>query len=339
MATAIKIPPSKIFEVNHSAMPLNAYSDVYVETNNYDVGTGDVTTPITFTFNDFSPSGVLQSKGEEQDNGMWLYDGVEFEEYTSGVLRRLSAAVKLTLSRKTKFDLAYAEEGDLPRITSHKLLRVTTYYATMGEMAGKPYTVRTLNDIGAVIISGNDVTINYSIDESNTNGDYGGIRYVLNETISLYGDYFIEGAKVNQSYSLGATKPKNILKLPTNELVQTKNLYGRSSTPTIYSEKLLKEVYERYKGGKETATLLCGVDKYYDLESQTIIIDPEAESEEIPPLFKKYDIVVPFIKSNNGEIPLSKNADGTAKTFQIIGVNIKYNGVLKQEIVIQEYAT
>jgi hypothetical protein len=339
MSTIIKIPPSKIFEINHSVVPLNAYENVAVETNNYDIGTGEITPSMTFVFNDFSTSGGLESRGEEQDNGLWLYNGVEFEEYISGALRNLFASVKFTLSQKTKFDLAYAEEGDLPRITSHKLLRVTTYYATTGEMAGKPYTVRTLNDIGAVIISGNDVTINYFVDESNTNGDYGGRRLVLNETISLYGDYFIEGAKVNQSYSLGATKPKNILKLPTNELVQTKNLYGRSSTPTIYSEKLLKEVYERYKGGKETATLLCGVDKYYDLESQTIIIDPEAESEEIPPLFKKYDIVVPFIKSNNGEIPLSKNADGSAKTFQVLGVNIKYNGVLKQEIVIQEYAT
>lgn len=69
------------------------------------------------------------------------------------------------------------------------------------------------------------------------------------------------------------------------------------------------------------------------------MVDADNEDESVPPLLKKYDLVVPYIYTSKGEVPLSTDKDGNAKQFQIIGVNFSYRGIARQEIVIQEYAT
>ena len=194
--------------------------------------------------------------------------------------------------------------------------------------------------------------VNYSFDNSNDNI---GVTFTISSVINRNGVNFyatnckfsIEGVYIKQledeKITVGNQQNQSTnLNLPTNTLIQRKNLYGIKLGTTDrredYSYKLINEVYSRYKNGKETATLLCEVGKYYDLEGN-LVVDAESEDETISPLLKKYDIVIPYVMTANGEKPLSVDADGFAKQFEIIGVNISYNGIARQEIIIQEFST
>jgi hypothetical protein len=110
--------------------------------------------------------------------------------------------------------------------------------------------------------------------------------------------------------------PEGVWKNPENELISLQNTVSSSSAKQQLTSDNLHYVMRSYGDGKEVYTLKCSV-----------MDEP----------FAKYDIVEPYIFTSKGEVPLSTKEDGTAKQFEVIGVDISYSGVVWQEITIQEY--
>lgn len=353
---AIKISPSQIFGITHTAVPLNSYGNVSVDERNYVVEVDNVSESKTLTFYEkqveVSENGTTTTRivsvidKDENDNdfvdknqGITFTDDLWIESVNRG--RGVISFIPLNITQKTKIDSEVYSDSSI-EITNHSLRRETRIFEAIvsGDtiISGEEYTVVSFDRPFRAQNTSNSrtITVNYSAHILQTNEAYPNkAKYILSETISIEGQCIKETEPTVAKYDEEAIV-NNILKLPTNELVQGGNYYGYISTN--YSDKFIAEVYDRYKNGKETATLLCLVGKYYDLEGN-LVVDADNEDESIPPLLKKYDLVVPYIHTSNGEVPLSTDKDGNAKQFQIIGVNFSYRGIARQEIVIQEYAT
>lgn len=328
---AIKISPSNIFDINHSPIPLNTYENITIDEQNYLLKVGDVTNPISLVFYEMDAQGNLTDVANTANKEI-VFTANEFTE-NSVIINSLRADITVEVVQKTHL---WVDANNY--ITSHSFRRETTYYDTATKQTytevlfEKPF-------LNATIVTDEQITFKYFVRVKRKSSDT--TTYIIREIISFEGQYYEKADNTTAVYDDSITAAKNILKLPSNELVQGDNVYGLSIdavNAVNYSDKFVAEVFDRYKNGKETATLLCSVGKYYDLEGN-LVVDAESADSTIPPLLKKYDIVVPYIMTANGEEPLSSDASGNAKQFQVIGVNISYNGVLRQEIVIQEYAT
>lgn len=109
-----------------------------------------------------------------------------------------------------------------------------------------------------------------------------------------------------------------------NELVQTTNV------PKI--ENMYKNIIDKWKNGKQTATLTCPITDYYD-ENGNKIIDINVSGKM---LFKEGDIVIPYIYTNDGDKPMSYNKDFTPKQFKIVGTSISKRQGCMQELTLLE---
>ena len=160
-----------------------------------------------------------------------------------------------------------------------------------------------------------------------------GNQYVTSLVLSVSGDY-IDGETKIQKYSVDESS-NNKISLANNELIQRGCTYTVStSSKPLYVPRMLSQVVSKHKNGKEVYTIKCSVGNYYDTSGK-LTISPE--KDDYPAIFNKYDIVEPYVFGYKGEVPLSTNADGTAKKFEVIGVDFTYNGVPWQELTIQEY--
>lgn len=98
------------------------------------------------------------------------------------------------------------------------------------------------------------------------------------------------------------------------------------------SEYLAKNILNEYEKGKETATLLCDISDYYN-ESGEKVIDIKTNKMS----FRLHDEVIPYVFGANGQDqPMSKNQNGTAKVFEVVGSNIIYDGAVWQELTLLE---
>lgn len=343
---AIKISPSQIFGITHTAVPLNSYGNVAVDEKNYVVEVDNVSESKTFTFyekqvntSEDGTTKITIKNVVTNNKGATFYDDPWTEISKTG--RAVTAIIPLNITQKTKLDTNVADENYI-EITSHSLRREMRIFDAVvsGDtiIDGEEYTIVSYDRPFNARNTSNARTIevDYRAHILQTSVSYPNkAKYILSETISIEGQCIKETETTVAQYDKEAIV-NNILKLPTNEFVQGGNYYTRSNNN--YSDKFIAEVYDRYKNGKETATLLCLVGKYYDLGGN-LVVDADNEDESIPPLLKKYDLVVPYIHTLNGDVPLSTDKYGYAKQFQIIGVNFSYRGIARQEIVIQEYAT
>lgn len=353
---AIKISPSQIFGITHTAVPLNSYGNVSVDERNYVVEVDNVSESKTLTFYEkqveVSEDGTSTTKivsvidKDENDNDfvdknqgitIYTYPAIDPQKTALNVI----ATVPLNIVQITKIDTVDANE-DVIGITSHAIRKETKYFDGIVSngvvVTGEEYTEVTFVKPFYAQRDGSNyrtIKVNYSarIMEESLEAPTK-VKYILSDTISIEGQCIKETETTVAQYDEEAIV-NNTLKLPTNELVQGGNYYGYNSTN--YSDKFITEVYDKYKNGKETATLLCLVGKYYDLGGN-LVVDADNADATIAPLLKKYDLVVPYIYTSNGEVPLSTDKYGNAKQFQIIGVNFRYRGIARQEIVIQEYA-
>jgi hypothetical protein len=73
-------------------------------------------------------------------------------------------------------------------------------------------------------------------------------------------------------------------------------------------------------------------------EDESILsIDKVYTQDRIPMTFVEGDVVIPYTMGANGyEEPISTYNDGTAKSFQVVGTNIYYDGAVWQELTLQE---
>ena len=335
---AIKISPSNIFDINHSPIPTNAFANVRLDESNYNLMVGDVADPILLTFHE------LQTSLVGTDVKVSAVRALDKNSVDVGVLGDVaSATLTFDITKKTHFTRTAVN-----RIDSHSIRREITYWDHwFGERKRvtfeMPFKVISATDKQVVIQY--DTLILLPPNSTMEGVDWEDLRfvdtYILTDLVSIEGQYFEAIDETTAVYDDSITAAQNILQLPSNELVQGDNTYGYKAdavNAVNYSDKFVAEVFDRYKNGKETATLLCSVGKYYDFDGN-LVVDAENEDSSIAPLLKKYDIVVPYVMTSQGEAPLSTDASGNPKQFQIIGVNISYNGILRQEIVIQEYAT
>lgn len=126
----------------------------------------------------------------------------------------------------------------------------------------------------------------------------------------------------------------NTLSLPENELVSANHYYYGFSAPGIWAQKVVDTVYGIYKNGKEVYSIKCAISNYYDENGQLVV---SVDEEKLPCLIPKHTIVIPYIFSTLGEVPLATKKDGTPKEFEVIGQDFEFKGVPWQILTIQEY--
>ena len=116
--------------------------------------------------------------------------------------------------------------------------------------------------------------------------------------------------------------------LSRNELLQDSGEVGEIAL----TEHLAENVLNQYTKGKQTATLLCSISDYYD-ESGEKVIDTKTNKMS----FRLHDEVIPYVYGADGkDKPMSKNQDGSAKVFEVVGSNIIYDGAVWQELTLLE---
>ncbi len=141
--------------------------------------------------------------------------------------------------------------------------------------------------------------------------------------LNIFGNSY---TKEQQNIAFGNTEKE--FSLNSNELSQAENIYDTQSLTNYVANNILT----KYSNGKETATLLCDIDNYYN-ENGVKIID--LNTNKIT--FAIGDIVIPMALDENGkEKPISVYKNGTPKQFKIIKHKISYNGMLFQELQCQE---
>lgn len=150
--------------------------------------------------------------------------------------------------------------------------------------------------------------------------------YSPNEiSISFYGN--IIGIDLqNETITIG--NGNDVMSFSGNELIQTTN------SPSL--EEQYQAIINEWQNGKETATLRCSIDDYYDNDTNALLISANG-NDTLPMTFKIGDIVIPYVYGANGQDkPMSTNADGTPKKFIVVGKTPLQNGAVWQEITLQE---
>lgn len=97
---------------------------------------------------------------------------------------------------------------------------------------------------------------------------------------------------------------------------------------------LASDILNQYRNGKETVTLLCDINDYYDKNGEKKISIDEAT---LPMTFSIGDICIPKIYGADGvDIPLSTHPNGDEKTYRVVGVEPYSSGAVWQKIFLQE---
>lgn len=125
---------------------------------------------------------------------------------------------------------------------------------------------------------------------------------------------------------------QDIFEIPSNDLVQGKSyILENDGSEVFLADYILQEVSRRYGNGIECFEIECLFNDYY-YEDGTKAFDGENLSRH----FKKYDVIIPYVKKQGRIVPLRTNPDGTPKKFRIIGISYLYDGLLRQKLQIQE---
>lgn len=148
---------------------------------------------------------------------------------------------------------------------------------------------------------------------------------------------------VEKIESFGNLNSKNPFVIGSNnDLMQNEAsvIYGTGDNLTYtYLAEIYKELLDEYKNGKKKLTLLCDINDYYYYDATK----PDkkgsiAISRNLTRLtFKEYDEVIPMIKLANGDyVPIAKNEDGTPMVFVVLAIRVFYDGVVWQELTLQQ---
>lgn len=156
--------------------------------------------------------------------------------------------------------------------------------------------------------------------------------WLISATIKVEGTYYVP-QKTNKEFGT-AESQTFVIKLPSNELVQTESFVGLEDIKISLLDNVLENVVKKYSNGKEVYELKCSISRYNDTNGNVAI---EPTNTSYPATFEKHDIVEPYIFTSKGEVPLSTKSDGTPKRFEIIGIDYEYRGVVWQKLTIQEY--
>lgn len=153
--------------------------------------------------------------------------------------------------------------------------------------------------------------------------------------LSLYGDFITIRLGDTNSIVVTSGDGQNVYSVSGNELLQVANYYQKSywdTRPAIISDA--EDTINEYVQGKEVLVLKCSVNDYYDYDTGEKVIDTSTTSKM---LFNVGDIVVPMKKTTSGsELPISTKVDGTAKCFEVIGIDVGTKGIIWQTLTLFE---
>ena len=141
----------------------------------------------------------------------------------------------------------------------------------------------------------------------------------------------------------GNTSSKNAIIIgENNELIQTTSMIALGSGDNVtYTPHIetFQTILEDYKNGKKKLILVCDINNYYyyddskpDKKGDIVI---SRDSSRLT--FEEYDQVIPMIKKADGShVPIDKNADGTPMVFVVLAIRFYYDGVVWQELTLQQ---
>lgn len=166
--------------------------------------------------------------------------------------------------------------------------------------------------------NGVNVTLSFNIDKVTIYGD------LLGDAPSIYQYYesidvdlfalvkMIDGTEdVWSGYKQGET-----VTLSSSPWLQDAN----TKSDQDHALWLVNTVYNAYKDGVECLEMTC----------------PILEKRGSANLFSRYDVVIPYISTPNGEIPYSTYSNGTAKKYLVLGYKFINNGHPTQKLYLQE---
>lgn len=175
-------------------------------------------------------------------------------------------------------------------------------------------------------------------------------EFTMSGTYEFFEPYqikiYIKGVLVKTEFidateMFGNTTSKQSYVVDGNELLTQDNYftdYSQEVFDTPLPERY-KTILEEYKNGKKKLTLLCDINDYYYYDATK----PDkkgsiAISRNLTRLtFKEYDEVIPMIKLANGDyVPIAKNEDGTPMVFVVLAIRVFYDGVVWQELTLQQ---
>lgn len=148
--------------------------------------------------------------------------------------------------------------------------------------------------------------------------------------ISINGHVYTVNLKSdNKTYGSG-NKP---FELDTGGFLQTTSYYEKREN--VITKKIANSILNSYSLGKETATIRCSINNYYDYDSGDKIISVDNSTGKMS--FEIYDEVIPMIYGADGkDRPMSLYQDGSPKVFNVLGSKIYYDGAVWQELSLQE---
>lgn len=186
---------------------------------------------------------------------------------------------------------------------------------------------------GAYVVGNDKTSLLYKDKITNIVTEYSGGTTDRKKSIDVdfYLTYFVDDGITSETNITDGTKSNEIVKISSNDLIQTGSYYIGDSENIPLSTYILEEVRRRYSKGIECFEIECLFNDYYDLNGNNVF-----SRDDLSDHFKKYDVIIPYVMKKGQKVPLRKNADGTPKKFRIIGISYSYDGLLRQRLSVQE---
>lgn len=277
--------------------------------------------PLEFDQSIFTPEIEEVSEVTFNDDLEVVEEGVRFD-YTSDIISKFTG----------KPSNGYWEEQTVTATLKPIDVSYVSYYDETADLFIVDF--EAMSNIIVVRVGGIQST-EFTSETATLNGEYEVYEPTQIE-LTVYGNTTgIDLTDGTVTYGSG-NKPHS---LTANELLQdsgkvkTKDESGNDIQLPI-TEYLANNVLKQYAVGKETATLLCDINEYYDENGDLKI---STEKSGLPMTFNIGDEVIPYVFGANGQDkPMSLYRDGNPKVFRIIGTNTIYDGAVWQELTLQE---
>jgi hypothetical protein len=313
--SVIFIPSKKIYDVSHDKVADNIITSVELSYNNVTVNYGNILNR-EYTLN-------YWRRNSDNSGIEGVYNDVEqtegFELTATGTLDfgQVTGTLRLPYDKLTRFDVD-PSGVEVIKLLSHKVKSVQRISVDEGVSSYEitSFYTPTLKRIYAEGEKG-IIELSFSQLISLAVGDK--IRYILSETISIVGDYI-----TTEQTSKRIGGGEKTFAISANSLMQDTN---------TNLEKFANDILANYGKGKETITARCSVGEYYDENGELVISTKTADKMT----FEHYDRVVFMTRNGWGtDSPISLNANGNAKVFEVLGVKILADGAVWQELKARE---
>lgn len=296
----ILIPSRNIYNIDHDKVPNNKIGRVEKSYYNIETRFGNVL-PREYRFRYLNYDNDVDTSFSALYENPKYTEGFFFDLQTRGILK---ATLRLPVDKITYFGTT----GNV--LSSHQIKRTKKLMSSTGEFSDSTELV------DAVFSSYQEQGYIF-LDYETTLQD--GNNYVMEETISLVGDYIVSNEETS---TIGSGE--SLIKMTSNEIIQ-----NSATNLNKYANDILSE----YANGKETATVRCSIGDYYD-DGKVLMVSTKTSKKMT---FEVGDKVVPMVRNSFGEDePMSLTQDGFAKPFEVVGTKMLYDGAVWQELTLRE---